>query len=280
MNWYQGIDEATKYIEDNLSIKVSLEEVAKRACCSSYNFQRLFSFITDISLSYYIKKRIVSKAADDLALNKMSVLEVAYKYGYDSVSSFSRAYKSINGECPSKHSKKGSLVTNFTPISFSISMKGANEMKFRLEKEDELVISGVSRKFSNINGENFIKIPQMWDESMRDGSLDKISKGSKAIFGACYDFASDCSSFSYMIGSTTKKTGYEELHITPQLYAKFECVGVKDLQETTKKIFADWLPNSKYKHANSPELEYYPTKETRDESKKWPCEIWIPVEEK
>lgn len=280
MDWYQGIDEATKYIEDNLSIKISLDEIAKHACCSSYNFQRLFSFITGISLSYYIKKRIMSKAADDLALNHMSVIEVAYKYGYDSVSSFSRAYKSINGECPSRHSKKGSLVTNFTPISFSISIKGANEMKFRLEKEGELFISGISRRFSNVNGENFIKIPQMWDDLMKDGSLDKISEGSNGVFGVCFDFASDCSSFSYMIGSTTKKKVFEELRISPRIYAKFECLGVKDLQETTKKIFADWLPTSKYKHADSPELEYYPAQESTDESKLWPCEVWIPVEEK
>jgi AraC family transcriptional regulator len=55
---------------------------------------------------------------------------------------------------------------------------------------------------------------------------------------------------------------------------------VKDIQETTKKIFADWLPTSKYKHADSPELEYYPAQESTDESKLWPCEVWIPVEEK
>ena len=50
MDWLDKMNNSLNYIEDNLSGEIDMEEVAKRACCSSFNFQRMFSFICDVSL--------------------------------------------------------------------------------------------------------------------------------------------------------------------------------------------------------------------------------------
>jgi AraC family transcriptional regulator len=205
------------------------------------------------------------------------------KYGYDTPSSFSRAYKQIAGCTPKEASNQSTTLTSFSPISFKITLKGSNEMKFKLEKEEKIVLHGISRDFSNIDGMNFQDIPNMWAELSVNGEFEKLTKTCdnkskfSAVFGVCYAFNLECTKFKYMIGVPGENKNYENITIKPQLYAKFSCKGVKDLQETTKNIFSEWLPNSIYEHADSPELEFYPENTNSDEII---CEIWIPVVEK
>lgn len=57
MDWVSRMNEAISYIEDHITEDIAYSEVAKVACCSAYHFQRMFSFITDVSLSEYIRRR-------------------------------------------------------------------------------------------------------------------------------------------------------------------------------------------------------------------------------
>ena len=76
MDWLEKMNGALEYIEDNLSGEIHLEEAAKRACCSSFNFQRMFSFMADVSLADYIRRRRLSLAAMDLLTTEEKVIEI------------------------------------------------------------------------------------------------------------------------------------------------------------------------------------------------------------
>ena len=56
MEWMERLNEAIAYMEEHMQEEISFEEVAKIACTSSYNFQRMFSYMTGISLSEYIRR--------------------------------------------------------------------------------------------------------------------------------------------------------------------------------------------------------------------------------
>ena len=57
MEWLERMNRAIDYIEANLTGEIELSEAARMACCSSYQFQRMFSFISDATLSEYIRRR-------------------------------------------------------------------------------------------------------------------------------------------------------------------------------------------------------------------------------
>ncbi|WP_354519242.1 AraC family transcriptional regulator [Paenibacillus sp. OAE614] len=95
------------YIEMNLTGKIELKEVAQCACCSSYQFQRMFSFITDVSLAEYIRRRRLTLAAIELQNSGMRVVDIAIKYGYESPVSFARAFQLLHGVNPEWLEKKG-----------------------------------------------------------------------------------------------------------------------------------------------------------------------------
>lgn len=94
MDWLSKMNSAIDYIEDNLTDEINLNMVCMKACCSSYNFQRMFSFITDITLAEYIRRRRLTAAALELQNSNQRIIDIAVKYGYDSATSFARAFNS------------------------------------------------------------------------------------------------------------------------------------------------------------------------------------------
>ena len=79
MDLIDRLNLALKYIEDNLTDEINMEEAAKKACCSPYYFQRIFSYMSGMTLSEYIRKRKMSMAAVDIQ-NGEKILDTAIKY--------------------------------------------------------------------------------------------------------------------------------------------------------------------------------------------------------
>ena len=93
MEWLKKLGAAIRYIEDNLDKEISYEEAARIACCSPYYFQRIFSYVSGVPLSEYIRRRKMTQAAFELQRTDSKVIEIALKYGYSSPTSFNRAFQ-------------------------------------------------------------------------------------------------------------------------------------------------------------------------------------------
>lgn len=100
MEWIKRMEKILDYIEEHLTEPIDFDEIAKLACCSNYNFQRVFSFCMEIPLAEYIRNRRMSSAADELRNSDMRILDIAVKYGYDSQEAFSRAFMKFHGLTP------------------------------------------------------------------------------------------------------------------------------------------------------------------------------------
>jgi len=97
LDWLTKMNAALDYIENNLTEEINYDLVAMNACCSSYNFQRMFSFITDIPIAEYIRRRRLTQAALELQNTNAKIIDIAVKYGYDSSTSFARAFGAMHG---------------------------------------------------------------------------------------------------------------------------------------------------------------------------------------
>jgi AraC-like DNA-binding protein len=100
MEWIKRMEKILDYIEEHLTELIDFDEIAKLACCSNYNFQRVFSFCMEIPLAEYIRNRRMSVAADELRTSDIRILDIAVKYGYDSQEAFSRAFMKFHGVTP------------------------------------------------------------------------------------------------------------------------------------------------------------------------------------
>lgn len=280
MDLIDRLNASIKYIEGNLYKDISYDEVAKIAYCSSYHYQRMFSYILDMTLSEYIRRRRLTLAALELQQSNIKVIDVALKYGYNSPTSFTRAFVKVHGVTPSEAKSNGTNLKLYPPISFNISIKGGVFMNYRIEEKEGLRLIGIKENVTTIDGYNFKRIPEMWNEIMKDGIFEKIEElcieDNQCLMGACANFDKD--NFDYYIVVPSDKNIPEnmcELNIEKGTWVIFQCNGILDLQSTFKRIYTDWFPTSGYEHAGKPEIEYYPQGSIAKDSGQ--CEIWIPI---
>lgn len=97
------INRVVDYIKSHLDGDLSLETLAGEACFSKYYFHRLFKALTGETLTVYVARARVEKAAYLLLYNPgLPITTVAYDTGYSSPSVFSREFRQHYGMAPSK----------------------------------------------------------------------------------------------------------------------------------------------------------------------------------
>lgn len=285
MDWLEKMNGALDYIEDNLTEKIDIAEAAKKACCSSFNFQRMFSFMADVSLADYIRRRRLSMAAMELLSTEEKVIDVAMKYGYESPVSFARAFSSVHGVNPSDIRKPGIKIKAYPRISFEITIKGVEAMNYRIETFGEFRLVGYKERMSMDNGENFRRIPQFWNETYQLGKCEKMMQYNDnknlCCMGVCAN--ADEKGFDYYIATGSDKEIPEdmaELIVSESTYVIFEAIGKipEGLQKVWKRIFTEWFPTSGYELVDGPQMEWY--SEGDMHSDEYYSEIWIPVRKK
>ncbi|MCJ7856012.1 AraC family transcriptional regulator [Lachnospiraceae bacterium NSJ-143] len=283
MDWLNNWNSVVRYIEEHLDSEIDTEYMAEMVCCSPFHFQRMFSYITDMSLSEYIRRRRMSRAASDLQ-SGASVIDTAVMYGYDSPTAFNRAFRSVHGIAPSKAKEKGIQLKAYPPLSFSITVKGEVEMNYRIESKKEFRIVGRRHHFTGGIDESFKKAPDIWLKAQNDTIpvlCRIIDTEVKGVLGVCTMAAAR--EFDYYIAVVSDKPvpeGMEEYTVPAADWAVFECVGPmpQSVQNMQKRIALEWFPTSGYKYANAPDVELYCEGDIKSED--YRCEIWIPVVKK
>lgn len=282
MEWISRLNSTINYIEDHLSDTVDYEELAKIACCSTYHFQRMFAYMAEVPLSEYIRRRRMSKAAVDLQGDTEKIVDIAFKYGYDSPTAFNRAFQSVHGIAPSLVKKEGVNVKAFPPISFKITIKGAEEMDYRIEKRDAIRIVGVSQPLYHEIEKNFDIVPKMWNQAAMDGTLSKLAgmmdSEPRGMLGVSVCGTEE--EWKYFIASASSQQvddTMEEYQIPAATWAIFSGEGTgQSIQELLKRIITEWLPTSGYEYGNVPDIEVYINPDPQNTK----YEAWIGVVKK
>jgi AraC family transcriptional regulator len=146
MDLLKNMNIALQHIEENLTHDIDFKEVARLAFCSEYHFKRMFSFLSGITLSEYIRRRRLTLAAFELNNSKYRIIDIAIKYGYSSPDSFTRAFQSLHGVTPSEARNSGQSLKAYPRMTFQLSIKGGNEMNYRIEEKDAFNIVGIKKR--------------------------------------------------------------------------------------------------------------------------------------
>jgi AraC family transcriptional regulator len=280
MNRLRSIKASLEYIENNLRGEVDLALAAKKACLSKFYYYSMFQIVTGMTLAEYIRNRKMTLAAKEIKESGSRIIDIAVAYGYGSQESFSRAFKSVQGITPAQARAPSAQLKAYPPISFQLQLKGDVEMDYKIVKKDAVPLIGMSRSFSTVDGANFRDIPKFWEETMQDGSYDKLCKLAEGgqysgCFGICMDFDEDADKFNYVIAvSGTKEEGkFKKFTVPADTYAVFGPVPLADLQNLWKRIFSEWVPATEYEISYGPQVEYY----FPGGDDAVPCEVWIPI---
>lgn len=297
MKWIDSIQKAIQVMEDHLLEANCVEIAVRAACISSFHLERGFKMMTGFSMGEYVRFRRLYLAALDVLAGTEKIIDLAFRYSYETPESFTKAFTRFHGLSPLQLKKESKRIRVFLPLKIKIVIQGGNEMEFTVENKPAFSVIGYEKKFGFDN--SYQKIPEFWDDIYEE-KIDPLMKKAApetaeemAIreneigeFGVCVDEDCEDGQFSYFIAGKYQGGQVPEGMVTydfPALdWAVFPCIGPMPgaLQAVNTKVFNEWLPNNPdYEIAFRANIEWY-SPEGMPQDADYQSAIWIPVKKK
>lgn len=102
----EDLRDILKYIHHNIHQPLSLEQVASQFGYSSRTLSRLFQKNIDTSFLQYVKLTRIIRSMEELLQTNLSITEIAYNAGYNSLSAFSYTFQQIVHKSPAEFRKQ------------------------------------------------------------------------------------------------------------------------------------------------------------------------------
>lgn len=300
MDWITGIQNAINYIEDHLTEELDYEAIARESFSSPFHFQRVFSILCGYTLGEYIRFRRLTLAGAELWSTREKVIDVAYKYGYESPESFAKAFQKFHGITPSQARGGGVTLRSFSRLSIKVTLEGGSMMNYKIEEKPAMLLTGYKRRFT---GDPNDKGMQDHNFACENRVLQYILEGMCRQHDDTYqvltNFGPDGYDFYFAyelpkwaledfdedLGEMAKQ--FEHISIPAGLYLVCEterCMFPTELvDDLRRRAVSQWLPSSGYVLRDAPELGliHWPFEEGNEAvNNSHYCEIWLPIVKK
>ena len=297
MSWIESIQRAIQTMEAHLLEEDAVELAARAAMLSPFYLERGFKMMTGFSMGEYVRCRRLYQAALEVISGDDRIIDLAFRYGYDTPESFTKAFSRFHGFSPLQLKKNPRRIRVFQPLKIEISIRGGNIMHFSLEKKPAFTVIGYEKQIPIDS--SYRDIPNFWDEIF-DEKINPLMKKAqaeteeeKAIrknhvgdLGVCIDETMSNCQFSYLIAGEYRggpiPAGMKTYAFPALTWAVFPCQGPLPgaLQSVNTKIFQEWLPNNPdYEIALGANIEWY-SDQGMPQDADYQSAIWIPVKEK
>lgn len=292
MDYAACIGRTLEYIEENLQETITLENLAEIACFSPFHYHRVFQALVGESVMDYVRKRRLTRAAEQLFYSDVKVIDIAMDVGFQYHESFNRAFKKLYGVSPNQYRTANALSGPLRGKASlnNIIVQGGHFMEPKLITKPEFHIIGYELKTRNIDGQNNIDIPEFWQLYLEKKLFKNIPNplNCKEELGICTDFSPETGEFSYLIGmevaeGTPAPEGLVYRSIPEMQYAVFstpksdEATFTTSIQSTWNYVFTEWFPQSGFEHAGVLDFELYD--ERCHGTKNKVMDIYIPVKQ-
>lgn len=287
----QHFNEVMAYIENHLLEDISPKQIELLAGTSEYHFRKMFSYLAGMTLTEYIKGRRFTLANEDL-LKGLSVTTVAFKYGYQSVDGFSRAFKAWSGYSPSDVAVM-QLQKHFSPFKFTLSITGGNTMEVNIVEKEAFNIIGVSKQvpiqFEGVNeaimelAQTITQEQQTQMKSLGDMYPHQVLNASFEVNNNRGELLREEGDLIHVIGYASSQdnpyTNLEQFEIPALTWVVFPNTGPfpNTLQDTWARTHSEWLPSTDYELVEAPQISFTQFKEPGEDVY---SEIWLAVRKK
>lgn len=260
---WESIQESINYIEKHLDEDIHITQLASICGLSKYYYQRLFFRLVGKTVGEYIKLRRLAKGIELLKNSNESILEIALHCGFQSHSSFTKAFKEIYEIAPDyyRHHElvldyflKPELIMKYTQIDFDVPLICEN-MVLEIHRKsviDEEVYIGKSKVANviDIAQPKINPLIELWNKIEQDENLLPFV-GENSIGIDVLTQGSDADKFQYFVGLQTHKEveGYEcwimpkgDYIVCEYEAENFDKLVNEALYKASKYVFEVWLP--------------------------------------
>lgn len=252
-----------EYIENNLDTKINLNELSSITNTNLFILERIFMFLTNMTITEYIKKRRLSKAFEEIRNTDYKIIDIAFKYQYNSAPSFNRAFKQLFHITPSE-CRKGIGNYKIIPIEYFETNKEKYNFDYEIKKLNSTFLY-CYHITSKTHSELLYKIKQLYQEVQSNGRFNMFNK--IGIYGV---FSREENLYHYYLGSTKYFPDLEKYEIKKNEYAVFKLISREQnkIVDFQKAINKQWIPSTNYNIKITLKIELYERNH---------CYIYVPI---
>ena len=296
MEWLAGIRTAIGYIEEHLTDDIRAQDVAEQVFLSPFFLQKGFSLMTGYGIGEYVRNRRLYQAAVDLKETEDKVIDIAFRYGYETPESFTKAFSRFHGATPSQV-RSGAAINSFLPLTIKLSIQGGYQMDCKITTMFPFKVIGFQREFDNESA--YAEIPKYWDEICEKYAYNVYAGNAPANpyeqalvdncigeYGVCIDDIGG-GKFRYLIAGKYTGGDVPEGMVVYEFprsdWAVFNCIGPipEALQSVNTRIFREWLPgNPEFELCGRASVEWYDCVNGEKTDPDYHSAIWLPVKRK
>jgi len=122
---------ARRFIDESYDLPLNLVEISKQACLSPYHFLRLFRETFDTTPHQYLIQKRIEKAKELLRARSLTVTEVCFEVGFQSLGSFSSLFRRSVGHAPITYRRREREFLKRVPSCY-LTMFGLKPLDERL----------------------------------------------------------------------------------------------------------------------------------------------------
>ncbi|TEW52666.1 AraC family transcriptional regulator [Psychromonas algicola] len=278
------INDVLYFIHQDISNALLAKDLANIAAYSEQHFHRLFKLVVGESVHVYIRRIRMEFAANQLMFdNKASVLEIANKSGFSSLSSFSRAFKSTFNMSPGQwrnhdyRYQRKSLLADQEIAANYLRLQTMDIPKYKLVELPARHVAYVRHQGYDRSIANAWQTLKAWanmegrDFSEQFGlhhSNPAWVELKKCRYVACVEIDSPILRRG-VVNSMTIPAG---LHAVFQLEGKYG-----ELLPQLSHILEHWLPDSGYKMQSTPAYVHYKKNQFLTEEEAFSLRFCLPI---
>lgn len=287
-------------IEDRIKEEIKPEELAKLTGYSPFHFYRVFHQHIGYTVMDYVVKRKLQHALFEL-VNGKKVIDIAFDYGFESHSGFTKAFKRVFGSPPSLYRLHcpTSLPPKLDLLNLHEKAVGGIVMQPKIVRKDGFTIAGKTYESKVDNVFYTRDAPAFWDqriapeEAIEKMLYEQLSPKKHGEYCVNLNDRELNDTFTYLFAvdcdheDAELPKGLTKLHIRPATYAVFKIPPVNveqfvpSIKGTWKFILENWLPQSSYEvDEQGYDFEYYDELCHHWLYEKITMEIYVPIKEK
>lgn len=270
--YIQRLNLVFNYIRDYLTDDLSLAKLADVASFSPFHFHRLFKSLTGETVNEVVMRLRLERAATLLkTAPTMPILQVALSCGFNSASSFSRAFRRQYGltardwdrVMPLKNSKNGQVLEGFPRYHLDElhDIAGSDEMEVRIRElpEQRMAYLRVSNSY----------VPERVVTAYERLKAWYAARGGKASQTKLFGMSQDDPDITPLrlcrydwcvsIPSDWQGSGPVSTRLFPACHVAYiHCEGdIYSVDRAWQYLYRYWLPRSRFQPANLPAMEIY-----------------------
>jgi AraC-like DNA-binding protein len=112
------------YVEDHIEDSLTPAIIAKQFYLSVSSVNVLFRVVCDVSLMEYIRNRRLTLAGQELLQSNARIIDLAYKYGYETPEDFAKAFSRFHGFPPSFVRRIYPETRRYCAIKINVEIQG------------------------------------------------------------------------------------------------------------------------------------------------------------